>query len=201
MKLKLKQPFFLLATLTLLIFYIIQPNEAIAESNLSLKENDLTFWKVKPNSSVKDAINEIIINYPYLEFSQGENNFYTGYSTPQMAYFLDFTYDNNDRVVGLLYEQFKEEHVGLNFKTSKGIGIGSSIQDVFNEYGNNYDETITKEPIYTYLNLQYPVLLSETNQSGTITFKLRYKKENLVKNHLQKSMDLNIYLRPLKITK
>lgn len=182
----------------LLFFLLVLPVEGQAKSNvITLSTKDLTFWDIQPNESVTKAMNKITKRYPKLEFSQSASNYYTGDPTENMNYFLEFHTDSKERTVGVLYEQFNAKKSGLKFSTSKGIKMGSTIQEVRKKYGKtNYTETTSSDPGYNYVKFTYPIVLKETKQKGKLTIKMEYPKG--AKKHTATVYGVEYILDPLK---
>lgn len=160
----------------ILVSLFVLPEKGFANS-LTLTSKEISFWGIQPNEEVSSAINKMTKKYTQLDFDKGEDGYYTGDPTPQMAYFLEFYTDSNKKVIGIVYDHFKAKNKGLNFVTSKGLKIGSPIQAVYKIYGSKPTESTSKDPGYNYIDLNYPIVLKETNQKGTLTIKVRYGKK------------------------
>ena len=159
-----------------MLFLLMIPERGYANTQLTLKAADLNVWGVEPNELVSTSMGKFMKRYPKLDFSKVDDGYITGDPTPNMAYFIEFYTDSKERVIGIEYENFVLNK-GLKFTTSKGIKMGSTIQNVLDKYGKKPKETTTKNPEATYLTLTYPITIKETKQKGTMTFMLRHGKK------------------------
>ena len=195
----MKKVFLALVASILLFVLTLTPiaNEtAQAATSLTLTSKDMTLWGIKPNEPASSAMKKMKTKYKQLDFTKVEDGYITGDSTPQMAYYLEFYTDSKGRVVGIEYDHFKAKNKGLNFATSKGIKVGSSITTVYKKYGKKPKEKTSKDPGYNYIDLSYPIVVKETKQTGTLTIKVRYGKKE--KRSAAKVYGYYYKLKPLK---
>ena len=159
----------------MLILFMI-PEEGHANTQLTVTTADLNMWGIVPNEAVSNSITKFTKKYPKLDFSEMEDGYYlTGDPTQDMAYIVGFYTDSKKRVIGVEYLNFVSKK-GLEFTTSKGIKVGSTLQNVYDKYGAKPKEETTKNPEAVYLTLTYSITVKETKQTGTLTFNLRYGK-------------------------
>ncbi|MFD2442863.1 hypothetical protein ACFSO7_02490 [Bacillus sp. CGMCC 1.16607] len=176
------------------------PKKPATTNSIVLSSKDVTLMGISLNENINNMVGRFKKTYkniPIEPFSHnGETSYLSGDPTPAMAYFLGVDYDTKKRVIGVDYQHFKSEKKGFNVVTSRGIKPGSSISQVYKQYGKKVKISRDKDPGWNYVELTYNISIKETKQTGTLTFMTRYSKKQ--KEADAKVMGIEYKVTPIK---